>query len=139
VTSSIDEHGHSDLHGHSHFHGHSDSHGADGHTHDRKPENNYLGPSNDGSVMLDIGGDIGALVLITPQSLLGTEIEVSPADQDAVRTHVAIRERRGPGGTRYAGIYPSLVAGTYTVWDLDGNAADTVTIVGGQVAQLDWS
>ncbi len=41
-------------------------------------EQNQLGPSRDGSVMLDIGGDIGALVLHTSAEMLGVEIEISP-------------------------------------------------------------
>ena len=54
------------------------------------------------------------------------------------RTHVAVRERRGPAGIRFAAIYPGLREGEYTVWGLDGTPADTVRIVGGEVAQLDW-
>ena len=129
-----------DHDGHSHPHTHSDAH-----THSPDgaavAEQQYLGPSNEGSVMLDIGGDIGALVLITPPELLGAEIEVSRIDAEAGarREHVAIRERRSPGGTRFAGIYPSLRAGEYTVWGVDGQPADRVTVEGGRVAQLDWS
>jgi hypothetical protein len=34
-----------------------------------------------GSVLLDIGGDIGALVVAMPSSMVGVEIEISPAGQ----------------------------------------------------------
>lgn len=126
-------------------------------------EQSQLGASNDGSVMLDIGGDIGALILHTGPELLLAEIELSRVDGGPVpgpdhahenghgeahqhdhgpsaapRTHVAVRERRGPAGTRYAAIYPGLRSGEYTVWGVDGAVADTVTITGGEVAQLDW-
>ena len=130
-------------------------------------ETSQLGPSNDGTVMIDIGGDIGALVIMTDESLLLAEIEISPEDaSDAshdhghdhghdhdhdhahdhahdhghapTRTHVAVRERRGPGGVRYAAIYPNLRQGSYTVYGLDGTPRDTVEIVGGEVRQLDW-
>src|SRR5580704_14738876 len=37
------------------------------------------GPSNAGSVVLDLGADIGALILDTPAELAGREIEISPA------------------------------------------------------------
>ncbi len=121
-----------------------------------------LGASQDGTVVLDIGGDIGALVLMTARDLLGTEIEISPLDETAGdvfqqqhphvhadgsthththpdRTHVAVRERVGPGGVRFAAIYPGLRQGRYQLWNIDGTQADVVEIVGGQVTQLDWS
>src|ERR1700760_2160373 len=99
-------------------------------------EQTQLGPSDNASVMLDIGGNIGALIITTAESMLLAEIEVSHTDADpqAHRPHVAVRERRGPDGTQYAAIYPALPSGTYTVWGLDGQAADTVSIVGGEVA-----
>jgi hypothetical protein len=118
-------------------------------------ESGQLGPSYDATVMLDIGGDRGALIIMTPPELHLAEIELSPvgaeeADERHVhehdghahahphRTHVAVRERRGPTGVRYAAIYPSLVEGEYTIWGLDGQPKDTVRIVGGQVTQIDW-
>ena len=42
------------------------------------------------SVLLDIGGDVGALVLTVPDRYRGREIEVSPVGDDARRTHTAI-------------------------------------------------
>lgn len=97
-----------------------------------------LGPTDRGTVVLDIGGDIGSLIIMTSAELAGAEIEISPVGQNDARTHIAIRERIAPGGTRWAGIFPGLRAGQYTVWDLAGNAASTVEVTGGQVSQLDW-
>jgi hypothetical protein len=127
-------------------------------------ESGQLGPSYDATVMLDIGGDRGALIIMTPPELHLAEIELSPVGaEDAAephghehehehehehgghihahphRTHVAVRERRGPAGVRYAAIYPSLVEGEYTIWDLDGTTVHgTTRIVGGQITELDW-
>ena len=36
------------------------------------------GPSGPGSVVLELGNDVGALVLETPAALLGQETEISP-------------------------------------------------------------
>lgn len=102
-------------------------------------EASQLGPSQDGSVLLDIGGDVGALILHTPADLLGAEIEISPDGDDARRRHVAVRERRGPGPTRYAAIYPALHAGAYTLWGLHGEPALKVDITGGAVTEIEWS
>ncbi|PZS17704.1 MAG: phospholipase [Pseudonocardiales bacterium] len=124
-------------------------------------EQSQLGPSYDGTVVLDIGGDIGALILHAPESLAGVEIEISPVVHDhghdhehdhdpghdhghdhghghGPRTHVAIRERRGDSGVRFAAIYPELHAGEYTLWDVNGEAAERVSIVGGEITQIDW-
>ncbi|GAB3799282.1 hypothetical protein GCM10027605_12510 [Micromonospora zhanjiangensis] len=49
-----------------------------------------LAPSYTGTVVLDIGGDTGALVIHTGPELLGAEIEVSPVDR-GVRRRVPIR------------------------------------------------
>lgn len=103
------------------------------------PEDTYLGPSSEGSVMLDIGGNNGALIIVTAPERAGHEIEICRTGLGARRTHVAVRERRSPGGSRYAAIYPSLPSGEYTVWHADGRPADTVTILGGEVTQLNWT
>ena len=43
-----------------------------------KEMSHRYGPTNAGTVLLDLGADTGALVLYTPADLLGAEIEVSP-------------------------------------------------------------
>ena len=117
---------------HTHEGGTDHPHGAD-HNHDHD-----YGPTAAGSVVLDIGGDQGALILITPAELLGAEIDVNVVGA-AIKTHVAVRQRVTPRGVQYAAIYPSLAAGEYEVWNLEGSVADRVTVIGGCVAQLDWS
>jgi hypothetical protein len=97
-----------------------------------------LGPSDHGSVMLDIGGDIGALVLHTPAAMAGAEIEISPVGDDAARSHVAVRERRGGSQTRWAAIYPALTSGTYTLWAAPTEPALQVTVDGGAVTEVTW-
>jgi hypothetical protein len=52
-----------------------------------------LAPSWEGSVVLDIGEDVGALLLHTSPSLLGHEIDLIPEDPCIPRTHSAVRER----------------------------------------------
>ncbi|MBJ7596417.1 MAG: phospholipase [Candidatus Dormibacteraeota bacterium] len=98
-------------------------------------EHNDLGPTGAGSVVANIGGDRGALVLYTPESMVGAEIEVSLA-AGGVRTHVAVRERRAGAERQFAAFYPTLVAGEYVVWDASSRPTGMVTIVGGEVAEL---
>lgn len=85
-------------------------------------------------VVLDIGDDVGALVLYTPPALHTQEIEVSPLGvADARRTHSAVLERSVNGRTVYAATYAELAPGDYEVW-CSGNP--TVTIRAGQVAEV---
>jgi hypothetical protein len=92
------------------------------------------GPTGAGTVVLDVGGQIGALILHTPAALAGMEIEIGRHAPGAARTHACVRERRGGQGTSYAAIYPGLPAGEYTIWAPGGHAAGTVTITGGQIS-----
>ncbi|MHB8378617.1 MAG: phospholipase [Acidimicrobiales bacterium] len=92
-----------------------------------------LAPSWDGSVVLDIGGDVGALMLRTSSAMLGHEIELIP-DDDAPRTHSAVRERQSPRGRSFAAVYPSLKLGTYSV---EGSAL-RVAVVGGRVTDAEY-
>lgn len=97
------------------------------------------GPSGPGSVVLELGPGVGALVLRTPPELDGREIEVSPVGGAAVRrTHSQVRPRTTSAGTQYAAVYPQLAAGTYTVWDDVATPVATVTIHGGQVTTARW-
>lgn len=127
-------------------------------------ESGQLGPSYDATVLIDIGGDVGALIVTTDESMLLTEIEISPGGSPVAeahphshdgehphshdgehghptshRTHMAVRERQGPDGVRYAAIYPSLVEGEYELWELDGTTVHTtVQIFGGQITEIEW-
>ena len=75
------------------------------------------GPSGPGSVVLELGAGIGALVLYTPAELDGAEIEISRDDEPgARRTHSQVRQRHMAPATTYAAVYPGLPAGRYTIW-----------------------
>jgi hypothetical protein len=47
-------------------------------------ENPFAGQ---GSVLLDIGGDIGALVVTMPEGMVGTEVEIRPVGAEGSRAH----------------------------------------------------
>ena len=108
---------------------------------------------NQDRVVLDIGGDVGALILYAPAELSGTEIEISgTGPRTHSRTHSIVRERNvggrsagrhaasaGPGDTAvYAAVYPGLPAGDYTIWRDAQTPAGTVRVEGGQVANWLW-
>jgi len=90
------------------------------------------------AIVLDIGGDIGALIIYTKPELRGREIEVSRTGSPDQRTHVEVLERLVDGKTVFAAAYPELKEGLYDVWGDGGNPVDSVTITGGSVATRDW-
>jgi hypothetical protein len=95
------------------------------------------GPSGPGTVIMELGAGVGALILYTPAALDGEEIEIS-RDPGPWRTHSRVRPRHMPGETRYAAVYPTLPAGDYTVWRDEHSPAATVTVTGGQVSSCRW-
>ena len=110
-----------------------------------------------GSVMLDIGGDVGALVVSMPLAMVGVEIEIEPVGGAAPehdhehehghghghghghRPHVAVVDRPVTDGHEPSLVFPDLVEGSYELFD---KGQDTVLltaeIIGGQVTFLEW-
>jgi hypothetical protein len=88
------------------------------------------------TLVLDIGGDVGALVIMAGPELAEQEIEISPGTDAATpRSHNVVHARRGLGGLAYTAVFPSVPAGDYTVWHRDGSPHAMITIHGGQVTQ----
>jgi hypothetical protein len=73
------------------------------------------GPSR--GVLLDIGGDIGALVVHATEALLGTEVEVGPAGAATQRVHAVVHQRCAGGRQIFAAVFPSLAQDGYLLWD----------------------
>ena len=106
------------------------------HTHE--PVYTYWARTHSEHVVLNIGGNCGALVLYTRPEFHGREIEVSPLGLDAERVHTAVLERHVNGRTIFAAVYPELRAGHYRIWSEASSPVHTVTIGAGRVAEVDW-
>jgi hypothetical protein len=97
------------------------------------------GPSGPGTVILELGPGVGALIVHTPAELDAREIEISrDDDQGARRTHSQVRPRHMTTGTRYAAVYPDLAAGPYTIWADEQRPAGRVVITGGGITNWSW-
>ena len=100
------------------------------------------GPSGPGTVVMELGADVGALILYTPAAMDGEEIELSrddePGSVQSRRTHSRVRPRHMPGETKYAAVYPGLPAGRYTIWRDGHRPAATVTVTGGKISSCRW-
>ena len=116
-------------HGHSHDRGHSHEAGAESYSARRHPE----------SVILDIGGELGALIVHLDADMHGVEVEVSATGEDHRRSHKDVLEREIGGCPAFTAVFDKLREGTYTLWVNDIARARDVAIMGGVVAELDWS
>ena len=88
-------------------------------------------------VILDIGGDVGALVVYGTEAQIDTPIEASPADADDKRFHQHILERPMDDGAMYAAVFDRVAQGEYTLWMHGEPCARQVAVTGGEVAEID--
>lgn len=94
-----------------------------------------------GPVLLDIGGDIGALVVTMPAWTIGEEIEILgahvPAGQH--RPHVAVVDRPTPSGSIPSLVFPELLEGRYCLVPKGTDDVRlTVLVVGAEVTMAQW-
>jgi hypothetical protein len=121
-----------------------------------EPENAWAGQ---GAVLLDIGGDIGALVVTMPESTVGLEVEIRPLDGQHVHghghahahghahghahehlAHVAVVVRPVADGSLPSLVFTALGSGRYELFEKgrpDAVALET-EVVGGAVTSADW-
>jgi hypothetical protein len=113
-------------------------------------ENPHAGKGS--SVLLDIGGDVGALVIGLPSTLEGEEIELRPVGHSPFEhrhgdghahshlPHVAVVPRPSPEGeTIYSAVFYEVPQGRYELYVRpDGPVRLTVDVTGGEVTSADW-
>ena len=97
-----------------------------------------LAPSGQGTVMLNIGGEIGALIIDTPPQWHGHEIEVSPVADATARTHAAVRARYVRDGVLFSVVIDNLTEGRYVVWRDPVTPLAEVDVRGGAVTEYEW-
>lgn len=108
-------------------------------------------PSGPGTVVLDIGGTVGAAVIYAPERLGGAEMEIRPRDGECKGQHTSVRERRLQAGTWWAGVFGALPAGAYDARLRDARVRDVGSgmqgsgavvhqfeVVGGRVTETNW-
>lgn len=94
-----------------------------------------------GTVVLDIGGDVGALVVTMPTSMVGQEVDIVPSGShpEGHARHAAVVERPVAGGRVPSLVFPDLVAGGYDLAPKGTrDVALTVSVRGGEVATARW-
>jgi hypothetical protein len=89
-------------------------------------------------VVLDIGAQVGALIVHADPELHGVEVEISPTGEDGRRSHKEVLERAINGRPAFTAVFDHLPAGTYTLWTGGDPRARAIAISGGSIAELDW-
>ncbi len=118
------------AHTHAHPHPHADPH-AD-------TENPWAGQ---GAVLLDIGDEVGALVVAMPPSMVGEEVEVRRVGgpSPAHLPHVAVVDRPAGDTTVPSLVFGELVEGTYELFPKGGGPVRlTADVRGGAVTEVTW-
>jgi hypothetical protein len=134
ASTTIEHHDHSHPHDHDHA-GHEHPHILTSREEPYVDTGPTSGPSE--SLVLDIGGDVGALILHADESTLGSEIDITPVGTPQSHAmHTMIRRRRAVDREVIVGVYPELTEGNYVLWGLDGEPLGEVAISGGRVSEL---
>jgi hypothetical protein len=97
-----------------------------------------VAPSGPGTVVLEIGGVTGALVVHTASTLAGRELEIARRGDAEAFVHTEVRERRLPAGSSYAAVFASLPHGAYTLLEAPAGAPCEVAISPGRVTEVTW-
>jgi ABC-type Zn2+ transport system substrate-binding protein/surface adhesin len=114
-------------------------------------ENPFAGQ---GSVLLDIGDDIGAVVVAMPAEMEGVEVEIRPEHGHAQahshdhhhdghghdhHPHVAVVNRPVAGGQLPSLVFPEVAEGRYGLYLKETDVRRlTVRVAGGQVTSAEW-
>ena len=97
-----------------------------------------LAPSGEGTVMLTVGGNLGALIIHTDASWHGHEIEVSHAETPEQRTHAAVRARHVSGEVVHCAVIDALPEGSYLLWHDATEPLARLTVGGGTATEFTW-
>lgn len=90
-------------------------------------------------VVLEIGGEIGALIVQADPEQHDLQIEICRSgEEEGKREHQHVLERPMGGHTLYAAAFYGLREGSYTLLTHDAVRERDVMIRGGEVTTVDW-
>ena len=86
---------------------------------------------------MDIGGDIGGLIIRLNESMEGTELPIEFTEDPQRDIHTGVWRRSLGGQSVVVAVYPELRMGRYLIHAGKDHGAAQVEITGGQVTELD--
>ena len=104
------------------------------HSHDA-PQHQHAAPGP--NPVLDIGGEVGALVVYLADHTRTGELFACPSSDPDHQFHTGVHSRDIDGVATWVAIFPEIRQGTYCLLDDDGAPMASFAIRGGEVAQLD--
>src|SRR4051812_30614616 len=122
-------HAHAHDHEHDHPHEHGNGHAHDHHTAAHRP--------HEEAVVLELGEELGALIVYADPALLHQEIEISHEGADDDRSHKDVLERVVGGRSFFTAVFDKVPDGADTLWHRDIAIARGQGVVGGEIAQPD--
>ena len=90
-------------------------------------------------VVLEIGDDLGALIVHADPDMHGVEVEISPSGDDSKRTHKQVLERFIADRSAHTLVFDQLPAGSYTLWAGDKPRIRDIVIQEGQITECGWT
>jgi len=87
--------------------------------------------------VLDIGGEVGAMVVHLPASPRSGELEACPRDEPEARFHTGVHHRSIGDESAWVAVFPEVAEGSYHLLDDDGLPMASVSVTGGKVELLD--
>jgi hypothetical protein len=114
----------------SHDH-HRDHH--QGHTHGWRDPHAAPGRAS----VLDIGGDIGAIIVRLPDDTPSGELTACARGNPSAHFHTGVHYRNSGGEQGWVAVFPDVKAGEYSLLTEDGQEHTPFQVVGGQVTSLE--
>jgi len=88
-------------------------------------------------VVLDIGREVGALIVHTDPAMHGVEIEISREREARDGSHKQVLERSAGGRPVFTVVFDGLPEGRYALWTGERALARELLVRGGGVTELE--
>ena len=101
------------------------------------------GPATEGgyepgaSPVLDIGGNVGAMVVYLAGPTRSGELEARPTSRPGARFHTGVHVWSLAGRQELAAVFSNVAVGDYELLDDAGEPIAAVHVAGGQVSEID--
>jgi hypothetical protein len=113
---------------------HHHQHGEHGHGHLHAESYAHV---QGGPTVLDIGGDIGAMIVTMSPEAAGTELHLRSTHEPPISIHTGVWRRGSGERVSTTAVFAELVEGSYWVLDSSGAGLRQVEIRGGALTSID--